>query len=243
MATIDPFPSTINSSPLTLILFDIDGTLLNIYGAGRKAFSRALETAFGWEDDLETISFAGATDLIVLHRIMQEQGHGATEEQERKFFEHLPLELERTIVEAEHRLHPGAGELLELLSRDPRCLLGLVTGNIQACAIIKLRQFDLQTHFGFGGFGDDHADRAELARLAIERARAHLKAGQEIERVFLVGDALSDVRAAKAVGATSIAVTTGSHGRKELLAAGADHVVPDLSDTRGLLSVLGLSDG
>lgn len=225
----------------TLVLFDIDGTLLHTHGAGKLAFSRALERVFGWKDDLSHISFAGATDLVVLHRLMREHGATPSPADDSRFFEQLPVELEQTVLESNHTLYPGVGELLDTLTGHEGCLVGLVTGNIETCARIKLRLFDLERHFRFGGYGDDHADRAEITRIAVSRARAHAGDGGHIHSVCLIGDSLSDVAAARANDALSIAVTTGWHEGAELRAAGADHVLRDLSDTRRLLQLMGVT--
>ncbi len=170
---------------------------------------------------------------------MREHGATPSPAAERQFFEHLPVELEQAVLESDHTMYPGVGALLNALTDHESCLVGLVTGNIETCARIKLRLFDLERHFRFGGYGNDHADRAQIARIAVARARDHVGRGGHIHRVCLVGDSLSDVAAAKANGALSIAVTTGWHEGTELSAAGADHVLQDLSDTRQLLQLLG----
>jgi len=230
----------IDRASLTVVLFDIDGTLLNIHGAGKRAFSRALEELFGWHDELAYINFAGATDRLVFRRVVREHGQAVRAEDERRFFEALPRHLERLVRDAPHTLHRGVRRLLGVLHEHPRSLVGLVTGNIESCAHIKLDQFGLGAFFDFGGYGSDHENREEIARIALARARERLASGQRIGSVFLVGDALSDVAAAKAVGAQSLAVTTGWHGRDELMAAGADAVLNDLSELDRILSILGL---
>jgi phosphoglycolate phosphatase-like HAD superfamily hydrolase len=226
---------------ISLILFDIDGTLLNIHGAGKRAFSRALKSVFGWTNDLAHINFAGATDLLVLRRLMEEHGQEPTRADEERFFDHLPEELEEAISESEHTLHPGSREILQALERRGDCVVGLVTGNIRSCAMIKLRAFQLDHYFRFGGFGDDHAHRGDIARAAVERAGNHVPEGSQITAITLIGDALSDVAAAKEIGARSIAVGTGWHGREELVEAGADVVLDDLGDTARVCEALGVS--
>jgi phosphoglycolate phosphatase-like HAD superfamily hydrolase len=225
-------------SSFLLVLFDIDGTLLNTDGAGKRAFSRALHKVFGWDTDLAQVSFAGATDLLVIRNLIDEYGHPYDEAQVQQFFRQLPVELEETVKDAGHTLHPGVPELLAALEKRPDVLLGLVTGNIASCARIKLRIFELEKYFPFGGFGDDHPERADIARAAIARARERLPEGAHLAGTFLIGDSLSDVAAAREVGATCVAVTTGWHSHRELAAAGAHHIVDDFSDTRGMLELL-----
>jgi len=226
---------------ITVVLFDIDGTLLDMRGAGRKSFVRALKTVFGWDDDIQYINFAGNTDLNVLQQVMEKHGRTLTDDDRHRFFERMPVDLAQTAGEAELVIYPGVRELLEKLSSDPRVVLGLVTGNVEACARIKLWQFDLHGHFVLGAFGDDHADRTEIARLAMKRVRDSLKPGQEIGGLFLVGDTPFDIAAAKTIEATSIAVATGKFNVEALRTAGADHVLSDLSDTSAVLTLLGLN--
>jgi len=214
----------------SLLLFDIDGTLLDMHGAGRASFVRAFERAFGWKDDLRRIRFAGATDLDLLHRLIREHGREPTPADETAFFAQLPLELERALAEPDRtpaRAFPGVVDLLERLGRRRDCVLGLVTGNIESCAWIKLRHLGLHAPFTLGAFGHEHGDRNEIARLALQRAeRRH---GGPFRRRFLIGDTPNDIRAARAIGAVSIAVATGGHPAAELQAAGADHVLEDLA--------------
>lgn len=226
---------------ITLVLFDIDGTLLDTHGAGRQSFINALATVFGWHDDIGYIQFAGATDLDVLARIAARRGHQLVPIEEAEFLRQLPRELERTLPGATRVLHPGVRELLRELSADPRARLGLVTGNIEACALLKLAAFDLHGHFELGAFGHEHADRREIARLAAARAEASLEPGRRIAARFLIGDTPSDVAAARAIEATSIAVATGSFPAAALRAAGAGIVLESLADTAAVLSHLGLA--
>ncbi|MFH0909244.1 MAG: HAD hydrolase-like protein, partial [bacterium] len=122
---------------ITLVLFDIDGTLLETHGAGRQAFANALRVVFGSDEELKRISFAGATDLDVFRKIMNDKGHTPTPEEEEAFFRRLPVELTQTTSAQRVELFPGVRELLVALSADRRVLLGLVTGNIEECARIK----------------------------------------------------------------------------------------------------------
>ena len=222
------------------VLFDIDGTLLDMRGAGRRSFAQAVEAVFGWPDDIGYVNFAGNTDLNVLQQVMAAHRHTMTETEQRAFLARLPEELERAAAGAELVLFPGVRELLETLSGDPRVLLGLVTGNVERCARIKLRQFDLHNHFILGAYGDEHADRGRIAELALARVRRALPPGAALRACFLVGDTPFDIAAAGRVGATSIGVATGKFNAGELRAAGADHVFTDLSDTDAVLRWLGL---
>ncbi len=215
---------------MNAVLFDIDGTLLDMRGVGRQSFVRALESTFGFKDDLPYINFAGNTDLNVLQQVMAHHGRKLSEDDCTRFHEQLPLELAAASHKAELILYPGVRDLLEKLSATPGLILGLVTGNVEACAWIKLQQFNLHNHFVLGAFGDEHADRNNIAALALERVRTRLKPGQALDACFLVGDTPNDIAAAHSIGAVSVAVATGKFTTEALKAAGADVVLPDLSD-------------
>lgn len=222
----------------TAVLFDIDGTLLDMLGIGRLAFVRALETAFGIRDNLDYISFSGNTDLNVLRHVMSHHGRPLTEHDCEAFHRQLPIELAAASSQAKLVLYPGVRNLLEALSAEPDIVLGLVTGNVEACAWIKLRQFNLHNHFVLGAFGDEHADRNHIARLALERVRSRLAPGQTLKACFLIGDTPNDIQAAHAIDAVAVAVATGKFSVAELKAAGADVVLPDLADTACVMELL-----
>lgn len=225
---------------ITVVFFDIDGTLLDTHGAGREAFARALRAVFGRDEALRQISFAGATDLDVFRQVTRLSGIEPTAEEEDAFFRRLPQELEQTLAATPATTYPGVRSLVEALARDPRVLLGLVTGNIEPCARLKLASADLHGHFLLGAFGREHADRDEIARRALQRARQRLLPGQRFCQRVLIGDTPADVRAARAIGALAVAVATGKYSAGALKASGADHVLEDLSDTAAVLRLLGL---
>jgi phosphoglycolate phosphatase len=219
----------LNVESSTLVLFDIDGTLLDLHGAGRKAFALALEDAFEWADEIEYIQFAGATDLDVLDQIFRRHDRTMTREDAELFFAAMPKRLRETSADAEVTIYPGAVELVATLSKHPNVTIGLVTGNIESCARIKLEKAGLHGHFTLGAFGHEHGDRREIARLARERAHAILPPGGSFAHTFLIGDTPSDITAAHHIGATSIAVTTGHYTRPQLMDAGAHHVLDTLA--------------
>jgi len=238
------------------IFFDIDGTLLYARGSGRAAFRQAFDEALGWEQSVEHINFHGATDLDVFRKICAERGERSTPETEQAFFECLAPALDEKMKQNPPEVFPNIGNILAELSghwknvdavSPPRSndrknnrppgssgwKLGIVTGNIEATAKLKLKHAGLLEFFDERGFGCgcDHEDRVEIARHAWERAG-------KPSRAVLIGDTPSDINAAKANGMVSIAVATGGFDFQTLEKAGADFVFEDFTDTGRLLSIL-----
>jgi phosphoglycolate phosphatase-like HAD superfamily hydrolase len=213
------------------VFFDIDGTLLYARGAGRKAFRQAFEEALGWDQGVEHINFYGATDLDVFRRICADRGEPSTPEMEKSFFERLGARLGEHLEQTPPELFPNIGKIVPELSNHWK--LGIVTGNIEATARLKLQHGGLLDYFDPTGFGCgcDHPDRVEIARLALQRAG-------NPKRAVLIGDTPRDVEAAKKNGMVSIAVATGIFDAEALKKAGADYVFEDLSDGEKLFAVL-----
>ncbi len=212
------------------IFCDIDGTLLHAPGAGSSAFGDAFAEVFGISVDMGHINFAGATDIRVLGQLMRERDLPRDPVLEQLFFEQLPLFLDRNMATAPPVVFPGVGSFLERVSNHWN--LGLVTGNIKACAAIKLRHAGIDSYFdGIGGFGDDDGDRNKMAALALERAG-------HPESAFLLGDTPFDIAAARANGMVSVAVCNGQFDRAALVAEGADLVVDSFEDADELFQAL-----
>src|SRR5205807_7195834 len=142
------------------------------------------------------------------------------------YLRHLPEHLGR----ATGRILPGIAELLRQLHRRDDVALGLLTGNIRAGARIKLGHFGLFDYFAFGGFGDHHLDRDDVAREALAEVHARFNGTVTLDCIWVIGDTPPDVRCARAIGAKAVAVTTGWHPREELEASAPDLLVTDLSD-------------
>lgn len=213
------------------IFFDIDGTLLHARGSGRDAFQIAFKEALGWDQNVEHITFCGATDLAVFRAICADRGDPSTPEMEQRFFDALAPALDQQLAKNPPHVFPSIEKTLELLSSGWK--LGLVTGNIDATARLKLTHANLLNYFDNAGmgFGCDHADRAEIARRALERAG-------NPQRAVLIGDTPEDIRAAKANQMVSIGVATGAFDVSSLEQSGADFVFKNLKETTRLLSIL-----
>lgn len=224
----------------TVLLFDIDGTLLLTGGAGRRAFTRAFTAMTGRADACEGFSFAGMTDRGIARRGFENVGRQVDEDTIAQLFEHylaaLADELSRT---PSYTIMPGVEALLATLATHEGLAIGLGTGNLRRGAEAKLRHGGLWEHFAFGGFGCDHEDRAELLRRGAERGRAVLGLAPGEGRVVVIGDTVRDIDAAHAIGATCIAVETGGVSAETLRAGGAAAVFCDLSHPDALAHLLG----
>lgn len=224
---------------MILALFDVDGTLVNAGGAGREALCRAFETEFGSVRVMEKaadVRFDGRTDKEIIAEIGARAGVAPEDlAGRRETFERAYVAILEEMLREEGRARPlpGAADLLAAL-RSGGAHLGLVTGNIRAGARAKLEAAGLGSWFEDGAWGSDSEDRAELARLARERFESRLGGVLRPGGIVLAGDSRADVRAARENGFRSLAVETGWTRREDLVAAGADRVVADLSDTAGL---------
>jgi phosphoglycolate phosphatase len=212
----------------TVILFDVDSTLVTCGGAGRAAMEAAFEQLCG-RRDVFTFPFGGATDRGITRRALENAGLSADEASIDGFIElylsHLPPLLARS---SKYAVLPGVNELLDALEPHAHLAVGLGTGNVERGARAKLERGGLSARFAFGGFGCDHEERARLLEAGARRGAARLGIARDKARVVIVGDTPKDVEAAKAIGAECIAVATGSHGGEALAACGAELVVEDL---------------
>jgi len=223
-----------------ILLFDVDQTLLYSGGAGSLAMRRAFHRLYGIEDGFARVEFTGRTDWSILRDALREHGllDGRPFEPEMARFLDTYLDLlAPTLREVQGgRVMPGVPELIAALAAREGVRAGLATGNFRKACFLKLRHFGLDAHLREGGFGDDAEDRGELVRIAIERV-ANGKVADP-SAVWVIGDTVLDVTAARANNARALAVATGATPPDALRAAGADVVVDDLSDTEAILRVL-----
>ncbi|HEV7515961.1 MAG TPA: HAD family hydrolase [Thermoanaerobaculia bacterium] len=214
----------------TLILFDIDGTLLDCGPKVRVLFEAAMVEAFGTAGLLQTVDFAGKTDPGIVLEALTPAGlsgeavAAGLPSMKSSYLTRLAAALDRQGM----RLLPGVEEVLTRLARRSDVVLALLTGNWEPGARIKLSPFGLNAYFPFGAFGCDGIERAELPPFALERAfRATGRRFLPAE-TLIVGDSLNDIACAHAHGIPALAVATGRTSAAALAAAGADWVVPDL---------------
>jgi phosphoglycolate phosphatase-like HAD superfamily hydrolase len=222
---------------MLVLLFDIDGTLINTGGAGGAALRKAFCSEFAIDDPAE-VPFAGRTDRGISSNLFREHDIEDSEENWYRlrvgYLERLPFQLSAR----DGRVLSGVGELLERLQTRAQLAIGLLTGNTAEGARIKLSHYGLYEHFAFGGYGDDHHDRDQVAHEALAEASRHLDDDSGSLRAWVIGDTPLDVRCARAIGASVLAVATGVHSAGELAEAEPDVLLEDLADTQRVLDVL-----
>jgi phosphoglycolate phosphatase-like HAD superfamily hydrolase len=224
-----------------LFLFDVDGTLVTARGAGRAAFGRALLKTYGTTGPIEDYDFRGKTDQRIVWDLMR--GAGLDDERvaagvDASFAAYV-AELEALIGDGTRvTIMPGVGELVRRLAGRDDALVGLLTGNIEPGARVKLRPTGLLDHFRVGAFGSDDIDRRRLPAVACERARRLTGRRFAFDEVTIVGDTPLDVDCARACGAVAVAVATGFHPADDLIACAPDLFFTDFSDVPAALAAL-----
>jgi phosphoglycolate phosphatase len=218
-------------SEIRAVLFDIDGTLLVTGGAGGTAWQRAFEELYDVEANVAEHTDAGMTDPEIAAIVFREAigREGTTEERSKAigcYLKHLP----NTVAESDgYRVMPGVRELLDELI-DKGLLLGLVTGNIEAAAHIKLSRAGFNRFFSFGGYGSDSADRTEVTRTALRRGELVSGGTLSDGASIAAGDTPRDVRAGHGAGIRVVGVATGDYSVEQLHEAGAEWVLPTVEE-------------
>ena len=225
-----------------IVFFDIDGTLLRSQD-GHVAFNDAILKTFGIPGDIRTVRPDGKTDPIILQEIFDVAGHDVewSPADWATFSRNLKECYTRAISEGPTRVRALAGvpELVRELSRLPDLSLGVVTGNMEVTARLKLQAAGVGEHIGPGAFGSDSANRNDLPRIAMERWRRHLELPVEPRHCVIVGDTPRDLEAARTNGMKCLLVATGRYNPlEELQKLDADRLLPDFADTRAAVDAL-----
>ena len=219
---------------MTILMFDIDGTLSTSQGAGTQGLTRTFRELYGIENALEGMNFAGRSDSWIVTTALARQGRDCSADELLRFIDHYVPHLGQAVGERNSRLCPGVLPLLDALTNE-NVTLGLGTGNFRRAAEAKLAPLGVWNYFIDGGFGDDHPDRTELLAAGLERLRRHSNDGAD---VVVIGDTGHDIEAGHAIGAKVVAVKTGYAQPGEL--DDADVLLDDLSDLdRSLAAILG----
>ena len=225
-------------SERTIVIWDIDNTLLYTGGAGSVAMTRAFHELYGIEDAFASVEFSGRSDRAIFRDAAVNHGIPpvALDAELVKFIDAYAQHLTVALQEMRGALMPGILAILSRLGARHDVVQGLGTGNFRRTGIAKLQRYDIAAYFpgAVGGFGDDHESRDELIRIGIARVRN----GGEPDRVVVVGDTPHDVTAARANGAYALAVATGRDSIEGLLSCGADAALSDLTDTDRVMSII-----
>jgi phosphoglycolate phosphatase len=225
-----------------LILFDIDGTLLWSRGAPKRAFLRAMIEVYGTAGPIATHAFGGKTDPQIARELLRLEGFVDAVIDEGFvrlwgiYANGLKSELQKDTRET--IVLPGVRELISALERRTDVLVGLLTGNIEAGAVLKLEAVGLHGRFRLGAYGSDRERREDLPAVAVERARAHAGRDFRGREIVVIGDTPADMTCGRALDVHALGVTTGTFDAASLHAAGAHAVFADLADTDRVLEAL-----
>lgn len=226
----DQDPALIFLRMVRLVLFDIDGTLVHTGHAGTRAFAKTFAAEFDLHHGSEKMKFAGRTDVSLVREFFRIHGLEESPQNFQRFFEHYVFWLDQILAHSTGHECIGIRKFIQdLLALPQPPVLGLLTGNIQLGAEIKLRRFDLWEYFVMGGFADDHEDRNHIAVAALQRGRRVLDPDLHPQEVVVIGDTAFDVRCGKFIGAKTLAVATGGATYEELKAHNADWTVESLA--------------
>ncbi|MBQ7908449.1 MAG: HAD family hydrolase [Elusimicrobiaceae bacterium] len=229
-----------------LVLFDLDGTLINAGGAGKSALSKAVKDLYGKEPKFEASFIAGRTDTDnfgIVYELVKGKKATKTEINKihKKYLELLPGEVKNSCKKKTYKLITGIKKFLERLSQEKDVILALGTGNMQEGAFIKLDPSGLSKYFAVGGFGEDGKTREEMLRAAVKRAEKKCKTKLSPDQVFVVGDTHRDISAAKACGFHHALIMPVSPKDRRLQLSPAELEVKDFTDIETFLVWLGLN--
>ena len=231
-----------------ICLLDIDGTLLLTGGAGQKAFAQTLADEFGIGEIIHPVMFAGRSDRAIALELFRLHGVEESVENWQRFCGSYISRLESALVANQGFVLPGASELVTTLAGRDDVALGLLTGNVLQGAKRKLAHYNLWHWFAFGGYGDEHTHRNDIAATALAAGREHVHGrtsgsgatGPHLVQgeVIVIGDTPHDVTCGRSIGARCVAVPTGHTTADELRETNPDVLVETLEDIEPILSLL-----
>ncbi len=229
-----------------LVLFDLDGTLVNAGGSGRTALKKAMAELYGATPEFDHSLISGRTDLdnfsIVYALIKKGKKPSAAEmkKMKAKYLEILPAEVHAAVRSKKYDLVSGIEKFLKLLSKERDIILGLGTGNLEEGAKIKLQPSQLLSYFSVGGYGEDGHTREEMLQAAVKRAEKKFKTRIEPENVYVIGDTHRDICAAKNCGFHSAVLTNGFGEAQKIQRAAAELEAKNFNDITTFCVWLGI---
>jgi phosphoglycolate phosphatase len=225
----------------TLVLWDIDLTLVDYTGLGRKWYGEVLATVVG-KELAHLPTFPGRTERSLAKELLKAHGERHDDEDVARVFAALEAVAlaQRPSLPSLGRALTGAAEILDALAGRDDVVQSLVTGNLPSLADIKLAAFDLDRHVDFeiGGYGSLSEHRHDLVEAAMAQASAKHGVAFAPSSVVVIGDTPMDVAAGRHHGTVTVGVATGRHSVDQLAESGADVVLPDLADTAAVLAAL-----
>lgn len=221
---------------MTIIFFDIDDTLLTTSGASKRAMNRAFTDVLNQSLDVSGLNLGGRTDAGIIAELARNQGLELTPRRRDELLGVYLDYLENELRDFGGEILPGANETLQLFSEMDTVALGVITGNSRRGAQLKLNRHGLGQFFSFGGYGDQHEDRNDVAKDALSVACEILGEGSNSRDIWVIGDTPHDIKCADAIGGRCIAVTTGGYSLEVLKSFGPDSIVSDLFAVPDIIS-------
>ena len=223
----------------SLLLWDIDGTLVCTDRAGERALLEVLRDTYRRDFGGKLpVQLAGRTDTSIFRDLMGHLQEDAGPDAANRFRDAYLALLPKMLKAGNAKLHVGIRTALDAVRQHPEIHQALLTGNLQAGARLKLSHLGIWDYFEFGAFADDSSNRNELGPFALARAKEKLGIDFPPERVWIIGDTPHDIACGQAIGAKTIAVATGSFTTAELAKYQPTHVVENLADTQALLKMI-----
>ncbi len=229
------------AQPDTLVLFDIDGTLLHCGSSARESLARALSEITETEIALHLEDVAGFTDLGIIQNALKRVGllngnpDGIVQKVGDRYLEILQVEYPKR---NDQYLYPGIPELLEQTNAHPELRLGLLTGNLIAGAKVKLAKFDIWDYFKIGAFGSDSIDRNELPKVAWRKALESLGETYTPEQTILVGDTPRDALCARVNGTKALIFSRRNEWRDDIRKEAPLAVLESSEDVSRIMKIL-----
>ena len=226
-------------TPKHLVLFDIDGTLISTNGHGVNAMMEAYHAVWGADGKSVAYSMSGKTEFQISHELLKLLGYDRVQVNQGlpEFFRHYPQALRRHLTPERTVVHPGVRELVAQIKTHPETVLGLLTGNCEEAARIKMEIAGLEG-FEVGAYGEHHENRADLPQLAVEHARLGLGLEFSGRQLVIIGDTPNDIHCARAAGGKAIAVATGQFDTRALASHEPDFVFENLAQVEQVMGAI-----